>query len=106
MSKKNLDAFANIQNVLDRHTDIELAYVFGSIARGTATPASDLDIAIQTVTQLNAQAKILFVEEFAAATGRAIDLIDLRNAGETITRRNLARWYSPKRQQQRARTNS
>ena len=84
MSKKNLDAFANIQNVLDRHTDIELAYVFGSIAKGTATPTSDLDIAIQTATQLNVQAKLLFMEEFAEATGRAIDLIDLRNAGEPL----------------------
>lgn len=84
MSKNKLNAFANIQNVLDKHSNIELAYVFGSIAKGTATPTSDLDIAIQTVTPLNTHEKIMYIEEFAAATGRAIDLIDLRNAGEPL----------------------
>ena len=84
MSENNLDAFANIQSVLDKHTDIELAYVFGSLAKGTATPASDLDIALQTTTPLGAQEKIHFIQEFAAATGRPIDLIDLRNAGEPL----------------------
>ena len=84
MSENNHDAFANIHSVLDRHTDIELAYVFGSMAKGTATAASDLDIAIQTTTPLGAQEKIQIIEEFAAATGCAIDLIDLRNAGEPL----------------------
>ncbi len=43
MSKNNLDAFATIQNVPDKHTDIELVYVFGSTAR--ATVKTEIDIA-------------------------------------------------------------
>ena len=61
-----------------------MAYVFGSVARGSATPASDHDIVIQTATPFGAQEKIELIEEFAVATGRAVDLIDLGKAGEPL----------------------
>jgi uncharacterized protein len=75
---------ADIQTVLNTHSEIQLAYVFGSIAKATSTPTSDLDIAIQTATPLGVHAKIQLIEELAAATGRAVDLIDLRTAGEPL----------------------
>jgi uncharacterized protein len=94
MNTNKLDYFANIQNVLDRHTNIELAYVFGSIANGTATPNSDLDVAIQTFTQLGVQAKIQFIAELAATTSRIVNPIDLCKAGKSLlgeTLRNMIR---------------
>ncbi|WP_223824954.1 nucleotidyltransferase domain-containing protein [Pseudomonas profundi] len=37
-----------IQNVLAEHPDIQLAYLFGSMAAGSAISTSDADIAVQT----------------------------------------------------------
>jgi predicted nucleotidyltransferase len=76
-------SFEQVKNVLARHPDIQLAYVFGSVARGTARPDSDL-IAVQTTIPLGSSVRIKLVEDLAVATGRPVDLIDLRTAGEPL----------------------
>jgi uncharacterized protein len=76
--------FTNILDVINRHPDIELAYVFGSVAKGLATPDSDIDIAIKSSSPLTTETKIQLIEELAQTTGRAVDLIDLRKAGEPL----------------------
>jgi predicted nucleotidyltransferase len=75
-------SFEQVKNVLARHPDIQLAYLFGSVARGTARPDSDLDIAVQMTIPLGSSVRIKLVEDLAVATGRPVDLIDLRTAGE------------------------
>lgn len=69
---------------LARHPDIELAIVFGSVARGEARRDSDLDIAIRKGAPLNASEKIQLTAELAAVTGRPVDLIDLHTVGEPL----------------------
>lgn len=73
-----------IQSVLAEHPEIQLAYLFGSMAAGSATATSDADIAVQTCSPLAVEAKISLVEEIAIATGRPVDLIDLRKTGEPL----------------------
>lgn len=70
-----------IEALLTGHPEIEAAYLFGSLAKNTATPDSDADLAIHTTDKLTAEAKIQLIEELAQSTGRPIDLIDLRQAG-------------------------
>jgi predicted nucleotidyltransferase len=73
--------FETIRAVLDRHPDLTLAIVFGSLAQGRARRESDLDIAVKARKPLTADQKIALIEDLALATGRAIDLIDLSTAG-------------------------
>jgi uncharacterized protein len=76
--------FTNIIDVINQHPYIELAYVFGSVAKSSARPNSDIDIAIKTSSPLTVIEKIKLIEELAQTTGRAVDLIDLRSAGEPL----------------------
>ena len=76
--------FPDIEQVLDRHPEIRLAYVFGSVATGGARADSDLDLAVQADAPLSAETRVTLTEELAEATGRAVDLVDLSTAGEPL----------------------
>jgi predicted nucleotidyltransferase len=67
-----------------------LAFVFGSVARGTAGPDSDLDIAIDLGQPLTASEKLALIDALAVASGRPVDLVDLRRAGVPLTGEILA----------------
>ncbi|HET7266495.1 MAG TPA: nucleotidyltransferase domain-containing protein [Oleiagrimonas sp.] len=69
---------------LASHPEIKLAIVFGSVASGRARADSDIDIAVQADKPLTAQQTTALVEDLALATGRAVDLIDLRRTGEPL----------------------
>jgi predicted nucleotidyltransferase len=73
-----------IAAVLDRHPEIDLAIVFGSLASGRHRPNSDLDLAVRAPVVLGAAARLALIGELAGATGRAIDLVDLRRVGEPL----------------------
>ena len=70
--------------VLANHPDIQLAIVFGSVARGSARHDSDVDVAIQGSKPMDAEKKLQLIGELAAATGRPVDLVDLHTAGEPL----------------------
>lgn len=76
-----LDAIAA---VLDRHSEIDVAIVFGSLASGRHRPDSDLDLAVQGPAVRDAAAKLALIAELAEATGRTVDLVDLRRVGEPL----------------------
>ena len=63
---------------------LELAYVFGSIARGTERPQSDIDIAVQAPKALSAAELLALHRAVSAATGRSVDVVDLRRAGHPL----------------------
>jgi predicted nucleotidyltransferase len=67
-----------------------LAFVFGSVARGTARADSDLDVAIDLGRPLTADDKLRLIDALAAASGRAVDLVDLRRAGVPLVGEILA----------------
>ena len=70
--------------VLVKHPEIRLAVLFGSLAVGGGRPDSDLDLAIDAGAELCVEDKITLMGELADATGRPVDLVDLRTAGEPL----------------------
>ena len=51
---------------------------------GTARPDSDIDVAVQAAQPLATAARMQWIEALALATGRPVDLIDLRTTGEPL----------------------
>ena len=74
----------HIQQILTRHGGIRVAILFGSLAKGRATPESDLDLAVLMDAPLSAETKMVLIDDLSQAIGRPVDLIDLRVAGEPI----------------------
>jgi uncharacterized protein len=73
-----------LTKLFESHSTISVALLFGSCATGTQTFDSDIDVAVLAENPISSDYKIMLVEELAAATGRAIDLIDLRAAGQPL----------------------
>jgi predicted nucleotidyltransferase len=70
---------------------VKLAVAFGSLADGRAGPLSDVDLAVAGAEPLSADERVALIEDLAAATGRPIDLIDLRTCGVTVRAQALTR---------------
>jgi predicted nucleotidyltransferase len=81
--QKTIDAL--IRKVMDKHPDIRLSILFGSCARNGAGTGSDLDLAVSADAPLDSASKMKLIEDLAEATGRPVDLVDLRSAGEPLT---------------------
>lgn len=73
-----------IRKVLDEQPSVRLAYVFGSLAKGSARPDSDADVAVLGSSPLDAATRVALIDALALTTGRAIDLVDLHIAGEPL----------------------
>ena len=73
-----------VRGVLNRFPSVELALLFGSVAAGLQRPDSDLDIAVAAKHRLTSDEKIDIIASLAEATGRPIDLVDLRQVGEPL----------------------
>ena len=68
---------ASLQEVLLRIQNIQLAVLFGSVAKETANSDSDLDIAVLADHKLSSDEKIQLIQGLAERIGRPVDLIDL-----------------------------
>ncbi len=73
-----------VEAALWQYPDITLAYVFGSVAKGTAQSNSDVDVAVLCDSPMTAEQQIALISDIAEATGRAVDLIDLATVGEPV----------------------
>jgi len=58
--------------------------LFGSCATGAQRPDSDLDLAVDMGGVMTAEQHVALVSALALATGRVVDLIDLRTVGEPL----------------------
>ena len=63
---------------------IDFAILFGSMAKGTQRPDSDVDVGVLSKTPLDTKQRIEVVDALALALGRPVDLIDLKLAGQPI----------------------
>lgn len=79
-----MDLNKRIQEVLSQHGGIRVAILFGSLAKGRATPESDLDLAVLMDVPLSAETKMALIGDLSQAMGRPVDLIDLSVTGEPI----------------------
>ena len=59
-------------------------YLFGSRASGTATPESDVDLAMLAGRPLGSVERFDVQERLAAAVRRDVDLVDLRSASTVM----------------------
>ena len=73
-----------LRTCLERDGEIELAILFGSMAMGSYTEKSDIDLAVKKQRPISAQQKIELIEQIALLTGRAVDLVDLSTVGEPL----------------------
>ena len=71
-------------NTLKQFPEINLAILFGSVALERENAHSDIDLAVQMDSKLDVKQKIQLIEALALATGRSIDLIDLKTAGQPL----------------------
>ena len=78
-----------LRTLLEQEADIRLAILFGSLAKGRETVASDIDIAIAKERPLTVPDKMALIETLASALGRPVDLVDLRSVGEPLLGRIL-----------------
>lgn len=70
-----------ITELLNRHIPRLIAiYQFGSQARGTARPTSDLDIAVLAREPIPIEQRFSLAQELAVQLHRDVDLLDLRAA--------------------------
>jgi uncharacterized protein len=63
---------------------LELAFLFGSLAQDRHRTGSDIDIAVAAHRALTAAEKIALVEALAERTGRPVDLVDLKVVAEPL----------------------
>lgn len=74
----------NLVHVLKKFPEIHIAILFGSMASGTADAHSDIDLAISFSKPMTIEQKTQLISSLAEATGRPVDIIDLRSVGEPM----------------------
>lgn len=79
-----MDVVEPIGRVIAGHPELEVVLLFGSMASGQGRPDSDVDLAVQAAHPLDAASKLALIAELGDATGRPVDLIDLRVVGEPL----------------------
>ena len=82
MRQDNLTAC--LSTFFEANADIQLAILFGSVAMQSERPDSDIDIAVLGERPLDAAEKTALIDAIAQMSGRPVDLIDLRTAGEPL----------------------
>lgn len=75
---------ATLKAALRVQSGIRLAILFGSLAQEREKPDSDLDLAVDAGHPLTVSEKTALIESLALHTGRPVDLVDLRIAGEPL----------------------
>ncbi len=75
-----LDRAARLREQVDRVPGLVAAVLFGSFARGEATPWSDIDVAVLTEGELALDRRLDLMGDATAAFGRDADVVDLRHA--------------------------
>lgn len=86
MRRTHLPRIGDVTEVLRDDPDLLLGYAFGSVADGASSPTSDVDIAVLAAAPLRSEHRRHLIASVAAATGRPVDLIDLRSAGLPLLR--------------------
>jgi uncharacterized protein len=85
MGAQTQAALQQLTDLMSGQEDVDLAIVFGSVATGTARRDSDVDVAVLTREPMSSARKQSLTFAIATATGRPVDLVDLRTAGVHLT---------------------
>lgn len=74
-----------IIEVILKKIDVDFIILFGSFAKEMQRESSDLDIAFFSQQRISAYDRFLLASELAEATGREVDLVDIRNLDTVFT---------------------
>ena len=85
------DLPARLRASVEPFPAIGLALLFGSGARGELRADSDVDVAVAGREAMDGPTRVAVTEAIAEATGRPVDLVDLRTAGPVVRRQALER---------------
>jgi len=68
------------------HPEIELAMLFGSYTKGTATKHSDVDIALQLSGDIVicVEKKVAYLNQLSQMVNTVVDIVDLRTVGQPL----------------------
>ena len=82
----SLDKQKLLMTWLEEHTEVEMAILFGSFAKGTENSQSDLDLAVQLASgkTMLAKEKLNYLEQLGMLLETNIDLIDLKKVGQPL----------------------
>ena len=79
-----MDTLSIIEFLNERIPDLVAVYQFGSQVRGTARPASDVDLAILSAHPIPGVQIFHLAQELAIRLHRDVDLVDLRSASTVM----------------------
>lgn len=80
---------SRILGVMEKHAEVCLCYIYGSVANGRAGHRSDVDIAVACRELMTPRDRMYLQEELAVALNCDVDLLDLSRATGTILRNAL-----------------
>jgi predicted nucleotidyltransferase len=69
-----------VAGALGSAPEVLVGYVFGSVASGTAGPASDLDVAVLTGDPISPHRRLELLADLQASVRRRVDLVLLQEA--------------------------
>lgn len=69
-----------LTDYFDKHEEILLARLFGSVAQGRETAKSDVDVAVCGMKPLTAEQLVSMQQDLESLCGREVDLSDLQAA--------------------------
>ncbi len=64
-------------DVIEEFDEVRLAYLFGSVAAGSARPSSDVDVAVLLTPGAGQAVLDRLIDALERASGRTVDLVDL-----------------------------
>ena len=74
-----------IINFLQKHlAEVYAIYLYGSYARGEATPDSDVDLAFLSEAQITNISKLKIQEKLAVKLNKDVDLVNLKDASVVL----------------------
>lgn len=91
VSMNTLSQEQQLIQALSRLPFLSAAVLFGSRARGTGNPQSDIDIAVLPDSPLSAQQRYETIQALSQVAGSPIDLVDLAVEHGVVAREALTR---------------
>ena len=83
MLEKNLET--QLVEIIQNKLNPAFIILFGSFAKGTNRPDSDIDLAYFSNEQLSSYERFLLIGELAEIAGREVDLVDLKQIDTVFT---------------------
>ena len=80
-----------IVEVLERYPEVRLAYLFGSVAEGRETTASDVDVSVLVPEATDFLALDKLQADLERTLRRRVDLVDLRKAPPLLAHHIISR---------------